>query len=527
MAILVKDRVKETTTTTGTGTVTLLGASAGFQSFSAIGNGNVTYYAIVGQSTTEWEVGIGTYTSSGTTLSRDTILASSSSGSAVNFSAGTKDVFVTYPASAGQLPYTFNNQTSAYTVVASDLGKVINCTTGTFTVSLTSAATLGSGFNCWVWNSGAGTITIDPASSETIDGSATVSLAANQTTQVVSNGSNWYTIGKAVTIPTALLGITNSASPYTTALGYQAGASVTGTGQYNTLVGYNAGTAITTGDANVAVGYNALASNIVSQGAVAVGQAALNAATGTLVGGTNYIDTVAVGNNSLLFQTTGYFNVGIGSASLQGIESGIRNVGIGALTGGLGADVNYGVFIGASAGTAFSTGSNNIVIGYTAAESSSSVSNEITLGNASITSFRIPGISLTWTSSGLPVANGGTGQTTYTDGQLLIGNTAGGLTKSTLTAGSNITITNGNGAITIAAAGGGGGAATILESKQTISSNYTLTAGYNGISVGPVTISSGVSVTIPSGAKWLVVNSSPGATPVSSGGGIMPAMIWG
>ena len=98
MAFVLADRVKETTTTTGTGTVTLGGAATGFQSFSAIGNGNNTYYTIAGQGTAEWEVGIGTYTSSGTTLSRDTVLSSSNSGSLVNFSAGTKDVFVTYPA---------------------------------------------------------------------------------------------------------------------------------------------------------------------------------------------------------------------------------------------------------------------------------------------------------------------------------------------------------------------------------------------------------------------------------------------
>jgi hypothetical protein len=96
MALVVKDRVQETSTTTGTGTFTLAGAVTGFQSFSVIGNGNTTYYAIVMGS--EWEVGLGTYTSSGTTLSRDTILESSNSGSAVNFSAGTKNVFVTYPA---------------------------------------------------------------------------------------------------------------------------------------------------------------------------------------------------------------------------------------------------------------------------------------------------------------------------------------------------------------------------------------------------------------------------------------------
>ena len=98
MALVVKDRVRETTTTTGTGTVTLAGAMTGFQSFSAIGNGNTTYYTINLPGANEWEVGIGTYTSSGTTLSRDTVLASSNSGSLVSFSAGTKDVFCTYPA---------------------------------------------------------------------------------------------------------------------------------------------------------------------------------------------------------------------------------------------------------------------------------------------------------------------------------------------------------------------------------------------------------------------------------------------
>lgn len=98
MALVLKDRVKETTAVVGTGTATLLGASTGFQSFSAIGNGNTTYYTISAQSGTAWEVGIGTYTSSGTTLSRDTVLASSNSGSLVNFSAGTKDVWCDYPA---------------------------------------------------------------------------------------------------------------------------------------------------------------------------------------------------------------------------------------------------------------------------------------------------------------------------------------------------------------------------------------------------------------------------------------------
>ena len=97
MAFVLADRVKETTTTAGTGTVTLLGASAGFQSFAVIGDANTTYYTIASQTLSEWEVGIGTYSSSGTTLARTTVISSSNSGSLVNFSAGTKNVFVTYP----------------------------------------------------------------------------------------------------------------------------------------------------------------------------------------------------------------------------------------------------------------------------------------------------------------------------------------------------------------------------------------------------------------------------------------------
>jgi hypothetical protein len=98
MALVLKDRVKETTTTTGTGTVTLAGAVTGFQAFSVIGDGNTTFYTIAEQSGNDFEVGIGTYTLSGTTLSRDVVLSSSNSGSLVNFSAGSKDAFVTYPA---------------------------------------------------------------------------------------------------------------------------------------------------------------------------------------------------------------------------------------------------------------------------------------------------------------------------------------------------------------------------------------------------------------------------------------------
>ena len=101
MAFAVADRVRETTTTTGTGTLNLGGAVSGFRTFvSGIGDGNVTYYAIVHRTAAEFEIGIGTVTDASTdTLSRTTVLSSSNSNSAVTFSAGTKDVFCTQPAS--------------------------------------------------------------------------------------------------------------------------------------------------------------------------------------------------------------------------------------------------------------------------------------------------------------------------------------------------------------------------------------------------------------------------------------------
>lgn len=98
MALKIADRVKETTTTTGTGTVVLGGAATGYQTFAnTIGNANTTYYTIADQSGPNWEVGLGTYYSGNASLSRDTVLASSNSSSLTNFTTGTKDVFVTLP----------------------------------------------------------------------------------------------------------------------------------------------------------------------------------------------------------------------------------------------------------------------------------------------------------------------------------------------------------------------------------------------------------------------------------------------
>ena len=137
MALTFADRVKETSTTAGTGTLTLAGAMYGFQSFAAIGNANTTYYAIYDNSSGDWEVGIGTYTASGTLLSRDTVLSSSNAGALVTFGAGTKEVFVTYPSERS----VYKDAANTYTVPSvfnAITANSIALTTGT--VSTTPAA---------------------------------------------------------------------------------------------------------------------------------------------------------------------------------------------------------------------------------------------------------------------------------------------------------------------------------------------------------------------------------------------------
>ena len=100
MALVINDRVKVTSTTTGTGAFALGVAQTGFESFATgIGNNNTTYYTIFNQGTTEWEVGLGTLDATSANLTRTTVISSSNSDAAVNFTGGTKDVFCTLPAS--------------------------------------------------------------------------------------------------------------------------------------------------------------------------------------------------------------------------------------------------------------------------------------------------------------------------------------------------------------------------------------------------------------------------------------------
>jgi hypothetical protein len=225
MALVLADRVLETTTSTGSGTITLAGAKQGYQSFAAIGDGNETYYTIAG--TTEWEVGIGTYTASGTTLSRDTVLSSSDSGNKVAFSAGTKEVFVTYPSeraaygdtstapSNGQL---LIGNGSGYTLSTLTAGDGVTITNGTGTITLaagglptinvTSSTSISAlAGNHYVFTAPSLTTLTLPAS-PTVGDVVWVTTANGLITNVIArNGKNINEIAEDMTIDSAYAGI--------------------------------------------------------------------------------------------------------------------------------------------------------------------------------------------------------------------------------------------------------------------------------------------------------------------------------
>ena len=193
MAFVLNDRVKETTTSTGTGTINLGGAGSGFETFvTGIGNGNETFYCIIAAGTGNFEVGIGTVTdATPDTLSRTTVLSSSNSDSLVNFGVGTKDVFCTLPAAKAVVEdgsnnvNIGNNLTLGGTVDGVDIATrdgVLTTTTNTADAALPKAGGQMSG-NITM----AGTETVD-GRDLSVDGTKLDTIATNATAVGGANG---------------------------------------------------------------------------------------------------------------------------------------------------------------------------------------------------------------------------------------------------------------------------------------------------------------------------------------------------
>jgi hypothetical protein len=231
MALVVKDRVQETSVTTGTGTLTLAGAVVGFQTFSsAIGNTNTTYYAISMAGSSDFEVGIGTVGAG--TLTRNTVLESSNANALVNFAAGTKNVFCTYPAEKA-VYLDENNVLSGVTITAGDgtgftlqddvdatkkaqfqLSGITTGTTRTYTLpnltgSLATTGTLTQTFSGTTTFSGS-TVTVGSAT-----GNTTYGLGSGATTSVSTKNINIGTAGVSgsttnITVGSAVSGATTN-----------------------------------------------------------------------------------------------------------------------------------------------------------------------------------------------------------------------------------------------------------------------------------------------------------------------------
>lgn len=289
----------------------------------------------------------------------------------------------------GSSTITISNKTAAYTVIAGDLATVINCTSGTFTVSLTAAATLGAGFNVTIFNTGTGAITIDPNGAETIDGVATIILRIGEGTQIICDGTNWLTGNKktmrgyaesmqaTITRPVAsgtnsvAIGRGSTASgTAATALGYLANAQ----NSLGTAIGYSATTG-SSADYATAIGANSGGNG--SQAVTGLGAMALG---GSYASGTDSF-AAGVADNTSTYGATGANSIAMGFqakatnansvAINRGTASGSNAFAVGylATASGAGAIAISGAGIGwtssatAQASIAIGDGARSTIIG--------------------------------------------------------------------------------------------------------------------------------------------------------------------
>jgi hypothetical protein len=510
MALVLADRVKETTTTTGTGTLTLGGAATGFQSFAVVGNGNTCYYAISANGVNFYEVGIGTYTASGTTLSRDVILASSNSNNAVDLQAGTKEVYVVYPAGRAVVVDGTTVQIPNNAILPVSAG-------GTGSNSLTFSGANVTSINAS--NISSGTLNNARTTAASANGASTIvardasgSFTANNVTAtnfigtLNGSGANVSSIN-ASNITTGQLAnnrtTANSANSASTLVLRDTGGNFSANTVTANLTGTAANATILQNSRNFQISGGATAANVAFNGSgdVNLSVTAMNASvinTGTL---SNDRTTASSSNGANTIVSRD------GSGDFTGRNVSATNF-IGALNGS-GANVTSINASNISSGTlsndrttaSASNGANTIV---SRDASGNFTANVITANGSALTSLNASNIS----SGTLAVNRGGTGQTSYANGELLIGNSTGStLTKATLTAGTGVSITNGAGSISIAATNNG--TVTSVATSGAVS-GLTLTGGPI-TTTGTITLGGAINASTISTGVLAVANGGTGA----------------
>lgn len=618
MALVLKDRVKETSATAGTGALTLGGTSTGYQAFSVIGNGNTTYYTIYDSTTGAWEVGTGTYTASTNTLSRDSVFSSSNGGNLVDFAANTKDVFVAYPAEEAvtlDSAQTLSNKTLSNANLGTPTAGVLTNATGLpLTTGVTGVLPIANGGTNASTAQNARANILPSYSGHTLQflrvnsagtdvewgseaglGTVTSVDVSGGTTGLTTSGGPITTSG-TITLG-GVLNVLNGGTGATTASGARTnlGAAASGANaDITSMTGITGGISTpdyidfdTTAGATSAVGRlywdggTTLAVGMTANvsGRVNESQYIYVKASAAITKGQVIVQDGAVGASGVLKAKPSPTNLtdpqtilgiaaedialnGFGLIQNHGTLSGLNTTGTSvgetwadgdqlyynpAYTGGLTKTKPSAPYVKltiAEVINAGSGGSGSLFINIGSASVLGGTDSNVQFGTLNNTDLITYDSALGYWKNVAPstvtvgnvsgtvaTANGGTGQTTYTNGQLLIGNASGSLTKATLTAGTGITITNGDGSISIAAPDVGtvtsvSGTGTVngITLTGTVTSSGSLTLGGT---LSGVSLTSQVSGTLPiaNGGTGLTTTPTNGKLLIGNGTGYTLANI--